>query len=80
MKHRFTGTYVSNPFVTHRVETADDLSGYGIYGYYASEFAAHSVARDLKRAGRPIANVVAHDPDNMGFEGVHPLIEQHGIF
>lgn len=67
---RFSSTFCSDPLATHIVETADDKNGYGIYGYY-NEFAAHHVARDLRKTGAPIVNVKLNERN---WTGVHPLI------
>jgi hypothetical protein len=66
-------TYYSDPLVTHVVETAQPVPGYGIYGYYHSEMEAHRVKRWLEHTGCTTAKVVLYE-ERKQQKGVHPLV------
>ena len=63
VKFPVSSTYVSDPAVTHYVESIGDDSA-GIQGWYTSEFDAHRVARFLKQRGHTNVAVVPYNHAN----------------
>jgi len=71
------GTYCSNPEATHTVTTGDPRFGYGIFGYYTSEWNAVSARRWLLKHKCQNVSFEAYDPKAPVVPGIHPMIQAH---
>ncbi len=72
-------THYNDPEATHQIWSRDDVAGYGVYGYYHSEYEAAYAANVVREMGSTTVEVLPYNYRNPRANwnndtGVHPYV------